>query len=127
MTQHLQSSQIEPTWDVSLLLTLIADKMVQDGAASHGMHCIAPCSVDTAAAADDAVQCAAVLALHTLRTRLGACFALSAVKYHKNHSLALPKLLQQLYPENPFCKQVSSSLCHRMVPANFQDIDFFLL
>ena len=50
------------------------------------MHCTAPCFSDTAAAADDAVQGAAVHGLRKPHTGLDVRFALSAVKCHKNRS-----------------------------------------
>lgn len=66
--------------------TLIVDVMVHGCAVSHSMHCADPRLSDTAAAADNAVQGAAVLGLHRLHTELGVHFALSAVKCHMSHS-----------------------------------------
>lgn len=67
-------------------LIFIVDVMVCNWAVSHSTHCTGPCSSETAAAADDAVQGAAVLGLHTLHTGLGVRFALSAGKCHMYHS-----------------------------------------
>ena len=68
-------------------LTLITvDVMLCDWAGSRNMHCTAPCSSDTAAAADDAAQGAAVLGLHKPHIGPGVRFALSAVKCHMSHS-----------------------------------------
>ena len=87
-----------------MLLDLTADEMVHDWAVSHSTHYIVPLSVGTAAAADDAVQAAAVLWLRIPHIGLDVCFALSVVKCRKNLSSALPKLQQQLFPESLSCK-----------------------
>lgn len=50
------------------------------------MHCTDLCLSDAAAAADNAVQGAAVPGSHRLHTELGVHFALSAVKCHMSHS-----------------------------------------
>lgn len=94
--------------------------MVHDWAASHSMHHTASLSVGTAAAADDAVQVAAVLCLRILRTGLDVRFALSVVKCHTNHSLALPKLQQQQCPKEHSCKHRLAAAWQKSSPARFE-------
>ena len=111
-----------------MLLNLTADEMVHDWAVSHSTHYIVPLSVGIAAAAADAVQAAAVLWLHKLRIGLDVCFALSVVKCHMNHSSALPKLQQQLFPESFSCKHQQSLAWHRKLQGKFlRGVMFFQL